>query len=189
MSTAPAQRTPSRCAAHPGRPAVDLCPVCRRARCGADRADPLLEGGCTVCQDLGARREAARTHRAADNRERLLRGTLAANGAAIVMGYVVAQYVQAELFEYLAPAVLGLLCGFAATSAAGNPGQGVLAARVRLVTAVYALLGTAFGFVLEGTFGVFATSGDVLAPYVVAVAAAWLWATPPKRGPRARRPA
>lgn len=179
-----------RCAAHPGRPAVDACPVCRRPRCGADRADASLDGGCTVCRAVGARREQARARRAADNQERLVRAALAANAAAVLMGYVVAQYVQAELFEYLAPMVLGLLCGFAATTAAGNPGPGALAARVRLVCAVYALLGTAFGFVLEGTFGVLSSSSDVLLPYLVAVGAAWLWTTPPKRkAPRTARPA
>ena len=35
----------SRCAAHPGRPAVDLCPLCARPRCGAD----VLGGSCAVC--------------------------------------------------------------------------------------------------------------------------------------------
>lgn len=113
-------------------------------------------------------------------RELLLRGTLAANFSAIAMGYVVAQYVQADLFEYLAPIVLGLLCGFCASSAAGNPRAGVLANRIRLVCAIYALLGTAYGFVLEGTFGVFSASKDVLVPYALAVGAAWVWTTPPR---------
>ncbi len=52
---------------------------------------------------------------------------------------------------------------------------------MRLVCALYALLGTAFGFVLEGTFGVLSGSTDVLVPYAVAVGAAWVWTTPPKR--------
>ena len=165
----------ARCAAHPGRPAVDACPSCDRARCDADRRD--WPAGCTVCR-AGAERPAAR--RTADDRELLVRAALAANAAAVAMGTVVAQYVQAELFEYLAPLVLGLLCGFAATSAAGGPRRGVLASRVRLVTTGYALLGTALGFVLEGTFGVFSADLDVLLPYVVAAAAAWVWATPPR---------
>ncbi len=97
------------------------------------------------------------------------------------MGYVVAEYVQADLFEWLAPAVLGVLTGLAATSASKNPRDVFLARRVRLVSGIYALLGTGYGFVLEGTFGVFSTSTDVLIPYAVAVAAAWAWTTPPKR--------
>ena len=97
------------------------------------------------------------------------------------MGYVVAEYVQADLFEWLAPAVLGVLTGLAATSASNNPRDLFLARRVRLVSGIYALLGTAYGFVLEGTFGVLSTSTDVLVPYGIAIAAAWAWTTPPKR--------
>ncbi len=116
----------------------------------------------------------------------LLKATLAANAVAIAMGYVVAEYVQAELFAYLAPLVLGLLTGFAATSAAGNP-RGALARRVRAVCVVYSVLGTAFGFVLEGTYGALAASTDVLVPYLLAGGAAAAWTTPPKaRGTKKR---
>ena len=44
----------SRRAAHPGRPAVDLCPLCAWPRCGAD----VLGGSCAVCG--GAAQAAAR---------------------------------------------------------------------------------------------------------------------------------
>jgi hypothetical protein len=137
-------------------------------------------GGCAVCQGA-PRARPSRERRRAENRELLLRATLAANAASLAMGYVVAEYVQADLFEWLAPAVLGVLTGLAATSASNNPRDGVLARRVRLVSGIYALLGTAYGFVLEGTFGVLSTSTDVLVPYLIAVAAAWAWTTPPKR--------
>jgi hypothetical protein len=44
----------------------------------------------------------------------------------------------------------------------------------------YALLGCALGFVLEGTYGVFAASSDVLLPYLITLAAGWLWTAPPR---------
>ena len=166
---------PSRCAVHPGRPAVDACPVCGRPRCAADAVAP----DCAVCRTRAPRPD--RVRRTARDRELLVRAALASNAVAVAMGYVVAEYVQAEGFQYAAPVILGLMCGWAATSAAGSPGPGVLANRVRLVCVVYALLGTALGFVLEGTYGVFSTASDVWLPYLGAVAAAWLWTTPPKR--------
>lgn len=110
-----------------------------------------------------------------------MRAALAANATSVAMGYVAAEYVQADLFKWLAPAVLGVLTGLAATSASRNPRDLFLARRVRLVSGVYALLGTAYGFVLEGTFGVFSSSTDVWVPYLVAVAAAWAWTTPPRK--------
>ena len=157
---------------------MDTCRVCGRPRCDADVA--AWPGGCAVCQGT-PRVRPSRERRRAENRELLLRATLAANAASLAMGYVVAEYVQADLFEWLAPAVLGVLTGLAATSASNNPRDGVLARRVRLVSGIYALLGTAYGFVLEGTFGVLSTSTDVLVPYLIAIAAAWAWTTPPKR--------
>lgn len=110
-----------------------------------------------------------------------MRATLAANGAAIAWGYVTAEYVGADYFEYLSPAVLGVLCGGAATAAAGSPRAGVLLHRIRLVCVLYALLGTAFGFVLEGTYGALSTSSHVLVPYAIAAGAAWLWTTAPRQ--------
>ena len=96
-------------------------------------------------------------------------------------GYVTAEYVGAEIFQYLSPAVLGLLCGGAATAAARHPAAGELASRVRWLVVVYAVLGTALGFVLEGTYAPLSLSPDVLLPYVLAGGAAWLWAAPPRR--------
>ena len=162
---------PDRCAAHPSRPAVDRCPTCGRARCDADRTAHLE--GCSLCTVPPAP--------PGDERVPLLKAALSAYAVAIAMGFVVAEYVQAELFAYLAPLVLGLLCGFAATSAAGNPPAGRLASRIRLLCVGYSVLGTAFGFVLEGTYGALSTSSQVLLPYLLAGAAAAGWTTPPKR--------
>ena len=110
-----------------------------------------------------------------------MRASLAAYAAAIAWGYVTAEYVGADLFQYLSPAVLGILCGGAATAAAGTPGPGVLCSRVRWLAAGYAVLGSALGFVLEGTFSALDVRLDVLIPYAIAAAAAWLWTAPPRR--------
>jgi hypothetical protein len=167
-----------RCAAHPSRPAVDRCPVCERPRCGADEA---LGHGCTVCGGGSA----ARRHPAADDRELLVRAGLAASGAAIAWGYVTAEYVGADLFKYLSPAVLGVLCGGAATAAAASPRRGRLATRVRLLAVLYAVLGAGLGFLLEGTYEPVSGNIEVLLPYAIAAAAAWFWTAPPgKRQPK-----
>jgi hypothetical protein len=172
---------PVRCAAHPSRPAVDRCPVCERPRCGADRSSGP-GAGCTVCSG-GEPRSTRRGRRPADGRELLVRAALAAYGAAVAWGYVTAEYVGAGLFQFLSPAVLGVLAGGAATAAAGSPRSGVLSTRVRLVALAYAFLGCALGFVLEGTYGVFSTSSDVLLPYAITLTAVWLWTAPPRRPP------
>jgi hypothetical protein len=168
-----------RCAAHPGRPAVDICPVCARPRCGTDAA-AARGGGCEVCHGLSD----ARTHVPAAPLELLVRGVLGANLTAVTWGFVESEYVQAGVFQYLAPLVLGAFTGGVALAAAGQP-RGTDGTRMRLVAVACALLGCAFGFVLEGTYGPFSTSRDVLLPYLLAAAACWLWTLPPK----AARPA
>ena len=163
---------------------MDSCPVCGRPRCGADRAAAPPGGGCAIC--LGGRKAralASRTHPPAGRLELLVRGILAANGAAVAWGYVTAEYVGAELFQYLSPAVLGFLCGGAATAAARHPRGGILGARIRQVAVLYAVLGSGLGFVLEGTYDPVSGSPDVLIPYVIAAAAAWLWTAPPRHRP------
>jgi hypothetical protein len=57
--------------------------------------------------------------------------------------------------------------------------------RVRLVAVVYAVLATAFGFVLDGTYDVLDAQRAVLVPYLVAALAAWLWTRPPRARVRA----
>jgi len=164
-----------RCAAHPGRPAVDACPVCDRPRCGADAAE-AVGGGCAVCHGILEER----AHVPPTGRELLVRGALAANLMAVVWGFVEAEYVQAGVFQYLAPLVLGAFTGGVAMAAAGQP-RGTEGTRLRLIAVGYALLGCGFGFVKEGTFGVFSMSVDVLLPYLLAAVACWGWTLPPKR--------
>ena len=164
----------TRCAAHPGRPAVDSCPVCDRPRCGADAARPF-GGGCTVCHGIAD----GAAHRPASRRELLVRGALGANLMAVVWGFVEAEYVQAGVFQYLAPVVLGAFTGGVAMAAAGQP-RGKDGTRMRLIAVAYSLLGCGWGFVREGTFGALSSSGDVLLPYLLAAAACWGWTLPPK---------
>lgn len=174
-STAPAAPPRARCAVHPVRPAVDACPVCGRPRCAADAAGE----GCAVC---GGTREAV-PRPAPAPLERLVRSALAATGAALLGGVVAAQYVGAELFAYLTPFVVGVLVAAAAQSASGGPRSGPAVRQVRLVAVLYALLGTALGFVLEQSEGLVSTS--TLLPYAAAVAGVLLWTLPPKGAPRA----
>ena len=164
----------SRCAAHPGRPAVDLCPLCARPRCGAD----VLDGSCAVCGGGPV----ADPRPEAGSLELLVRAALAANVAGVAGGYVTAEYVGTDLFTYLSPAVLGALCGGAAQAAARHPGRSPIGSRVRVVAAGYAVLGVALGFLLEGTYAPVSLEVDVLVAYVIAAGAAWLWTAPPRAG-------
>ena len=159
-----------RCVAHPGRPAVDHCPVCDRPRCGADTA----LRGCAVCGGTGE----AVPRRPASPFEVLVRAALSAHTTALVAGVVLAEYPGSPVFQYAAPAIGGAAVGAAATAGAGEP-RGAVLQRVRLVATVYAVLATAFGFVLDGTYDVLDARRAVLVPYVVAGLAAWLWTRPP----------
>ena len=162
-----------RCVAHPSRPAVDRCPVCDRARCGADAAGP----GCGVC---GGKREVVQ--RPASAPELLVRAAIACHVVALVTGVVLQEYPGSPVFQYLAPAVGGAAVGAVATAAAGEP-RGSLLLRVRALAVVYSVLATAFGFVLDDTYDVLDLKAEVLLPYAAAAAAAWLWTRPPKRRP------
>lgn len=164
-----------RCVAHPGRPAVDHCPVCDRPRCGADTTGR----GCAVCGGKAA----GAAVRPASSRELLVRAVLAAHGAALIAGVVLSEYPGSPVFQYAAPAVGGAAVGAAATAAAGEP-RGPVLQRIRALAVVYAVLAAAFGFVLDGTYDALDLESAVLAPYFVAGLAAWLWTRPPR--PRVR---
>jgi hypothetical protein len=163
----------ARCAVHPGRPAVDRCPVCDRPRCAADAE--LAGAGCRAC----ARPAGTAPVRGAGRVERLVRGTLAALGAAVLGGVVAAQYVGAELFAYLTPFVVGVLCGAAAQAAAGGSRRGTTALQVRAAAATCAVLGVGLGLLLEASSPPLSASAVV--PALLAVAGAVLWTVPPRR--------
>jgi hypothetical protein len=153
----------SRCAGHPSRPAVDACPVCGRPRCGSC----ARAAGCPLDRPAATGPSGA---------ERAVRGALAGTAAALPGGLVAAEYVGAPVFWLLAPLVLGVLCGAAVARAAGA------GPAVRPVAVVYAVLGTAFGFLVEGSRAPLGLDAQVLLPYAAAAAGGLLWTLPPRRG-------
>ena len=160
---------------HPSRPAVDACPNCGRPRCGVDVAS--VSSGCLGCVGEKPRRDVA----APSDVERLVRATLAAYAVALLGGPVGSEYVGATVFEYLGPFVVGMICGGAATRAAQTDGRGRVGRAVRVVAAVFAVLGVAFSFLLEKSQDVLSVSPDVWLPYGAAIAGAVLWTMPPRR--------
>jgi len=162
----------ARCVAHPSRPAVDRCPTCDRPRCGADGPGPR----CQVCHGLAS----APVTAPPTDLERVVRGALGAYVLTLGGGLITSEYIGSSLFEYAAPAVVGIACGAAATAAAGEP-RGPVLQRVRLVAVVFALVAVALGFRVEGTYGLVEAEPRVLVPYLVAAVACWLWTAPPKR--------
>jgi hypothetical protein len=169
--------TTLRCAVHPLRPSVDACPVCARGRCGPDAA-AAPGGGCLACHGVSSAAPAP-----VRPAERLVRAALGATPVTLLGGVVAAQYVGAELFAYLTPAVVGVLCGAAAQAAAGGARRGPVALGIRAVACLYAVLGVALGFVLERSVDVLA--GETLVPYAFAVVGVALWTAPPKASRRA----
>ena len=169
----------TRCGVHPVRRAVDRCPVCTRPRCAAD-AEQAPGGGCLACQGVPPE-GAAPSSPPASPVERLVRGALAAYGVALLGGVVAAQYVDAQLFAYLTPFVVGVLTAAAAQSASAAARTGREALQVRVLAGVYAVVGVALGFALEKSKDVLDASA--LVPYLAAVVGVVLWTLPPKARP------
>lgn len=172
-----------RCAVHPSRPAVDSCPRCGRPRCGADVG--AVAEGCRGC--VAETQAPARLVRPPGDAERLVRASLAAYAVAVVASPVGSEYVGATVFEYLGPFVVGVICGGAATRAAGTSGRDRVSTAVRAVSAVLAVLGVALSFTLEKSQHPVSASLGVLLPYAAAVAGAVLWTLPPREPPRSRQ--
>ena len=170
----------TRCGVHPVRRAVDACPVCGRPRCAAD-ASAAPGGGCPACRGTLS---GGPVRPVVPPREQLVRAALAAQGAALLGGVVAAEYVEAPLFRYLTPFVVGVLTAAAAQSAAGAARSGAAAMRVRVLASVYALLGVALGFVLEKSTGILDV--EALLPSAAALAGVVLWTLPPKRAAQER---
>lgn len=179
--SAPTLAPGTRCGVHPVRRAVDRCPVCDRPRCAADAAS-APGGGCPACHGVRPGEELP-AKRSVPLLEAAVRAALAAQAVALLGGVVAAEYVDAQLFAYLTPFVVGVLTGAAAQSASGGVRTGPVAARVRVVAGVYAVLGVALGFALERSKDVLDSS--TLLPYLAAVAGVVLWTLPPKARPPA----
>jgi hypothetical protein len=115
--------------------------------------------------------------------ERLLRAALASLVVAFVGAWVAAQYVDTQWFGLVAPALVGLACAWAATTAAGRPHG----AAVLVVAGVAALLATALSDrLVPGGQNLFLPPSHRLPPYLAAVAGALAWPllfpTPKPRG-------
>ena len=175
-----------RCAMHPGRAAVDACPVCLRPCCGVD----LLDGqpGCGSCRRAveDAALRASAPPAVLPGLEPYIRAALAGTFAAVLGGLVTSEYIGAPFFAYVAPFLVGVLCGGAALRSARTDGRGVLGGRIRAIGVAYALLGVGVGFkVVPGGGSAFSPVSGVVLPYLCAAVGAVLWTMPPKRrGPR-----
>ncbi|MHB8451823.1 MAG: hypothetical protein ACYDAQ_15460 [Mycobacteriales bacterium] len=184
MSVAPTAL--SRCAAHPGRPAHDACPVCGRLRCPADTA-AAPGGGCLVCRgDTGRPAEVARS--AATVTAALTRAGWAGTVVALVGAALGQEYVGAHLFSLIWPALVGMTAGSGAMLGIGRlrlPGV------ARILGAGYGVLSAAYSFHFADT--PYGQTGRWLPPLVCAAAAGVLLPgllTPTAgRRRRTRRPA
>jgi hypothetical protein len=172
--TAPT-RVGARCAAHPGRLAAGVCPVCDRDRCAPDAAT-FGTRGCAVCTRTTSGPPAGRA-------EVAVRAALAGITVAIAGGWVVTQHVNVHLMSLIAPALLGLAAGWATSSAAGAR-TAADHRIVLLIAAVAALLGTALGFRLFGRpMTPLRPWHQVGLPYLTALAGVLAWpvlAGPPR---------
>lgn len=172
-----------RCAVHPARPAVDLCPVCGAPRCGNDAA-AAPGGGCLACQGGAA---AATPVAEVPFAEGLIRAALAALPVAVVGGAVTSEYVGTGAFAVITPFLLGVACGAASIAAAGRVSRPAGLRWVRLVGVLFALIGTAYGYrFVVGGEDPFGPAGSRIGPYVAAAVGAWLWTVPPRRRRRGR---
>ena len=104
-----------------------------------------------------------------DDVERYVRAALAGFFAAIAGGFVTSEYIGAPFFAFVAPFLVGVLCGGAVLRAADSDGRGTVGGRIRRIAVLYAVLGVALGFtVVPGGGSAFFPVGEVLGPYLCA---------------------
>jgi hypothetical protein len=120
--------------------------------------------------------------------ERLVRSGLAAFAIALVGGWIGTQYVDVHFFSVVAPGLVGLATGWAASAAAGAPAGPQARRRTLVVGALAAVLSAGLAFRLESGGGQDPLSswGEVGPPYVAAVIGTLAW--PIVFGPPTRRP-
>jgi len=117
----------------------------------------------------------------------LLRAALAALGVGFLGAWVAAQYVDTQYFAVIVPALIGLACAWAATTAAGKASAARPPRVLVLIAAVAAVLATALSDrLVPGGQNLFVPPGHRLPPYVAAVIGAFAWPVlfgPPKKRP------
>ena len=160
----------ARCAVHPARLAVGGCPRCARPRCGADAA-AYGARGCGACLD------SAPAAPATPYLERVVRCGLAAFGVALLGGWIGTQYVDVHFFAVVAPGLVGLATGWAATAAAGAGASPQLRRLSLIVAALAAVLSAGLAFRLESGGGQdpVGSWGEVGPPYLAAVIGTLAW--------------
>lgn len=169
----PGPAASARCAVHPSRPAVDVCPVCERPRCGAD-ASEALGGGCRACRGSAATDTDA-GHVLRRPVERIIAGSLAAFVLSLIGAVIASEYVGSQGFAEIVPFLVGLACASGAAVAARTDGKGRLDLAVRVIGALAAVLATAFSFrLVPGGQSPFTPLDDVGLPYLAAIAGAAL---------------
>ena len=171
-----------RCAVHPSRRAVDRCPTCARPRCGAE-ALPGAQG-CRACGPVPVA-AGVRTG-PGPGLEPYVRAALAGSFTAVLGGLVSSEYIGAPYFAFIAPFLVGVLCGVVMLRAAGTTGTGTRVGQVRALAAVYAVLGVGVGFKLvPGGGSALHPVLEVGPPYVCALLGAvlWTWPARPRSAP------
>jgi len=160
----------TRCAVHPARVSVDRCPRCARPRCGVDAAD--YDGrGCGACLNP------APVAPGAPYLERLVRSGAAAFVVALIGGWIGTQYVDVQYFSLVAPGLVGLATGWAASAAAGAPADVRIRRAALLIGAVAAVLSAGLAFRLQSGGGQDPVGSwhEVGPPYLVAVIGTLAW--------------
>jgi len=160
----------TRCAVHPARVSVDRCPRCARPRCGVDAAEHGARG-CGACLSPAPESPGA------PYLERLVRAGVAAFMVALVGGWIATQYVDVQYFSLVAPGLVGLATGWAASAAAGAPADVRVRRATLVVGAVAAVLSAGLAFRLQSAGGEDPVGSwhEVGPPYLAAVIGTLAW--------------
>jgi hypothetical protein len=165
----------SRCVLHPGRVAIDRCPVCDRGRCAQDAA---AHGalGCEICLGQAPPRPPASTLRL------VVSAALASMPAAFVGGPISSEYVSDHIFSLVVPALVGVAACWPAlvvVQRSGRTGRQLRALTLAAsgFAAICGVLGTALGFRLDpgGPPQIVSPLSLVGGPYLSAALAGLLW--------------
>jgi hypothetical protein len=106
---------------HPGRPAVDFCPVCERPRCAADARAGAA--GCLACAAEAARAARLTWRQPASRLEAWVRASLAGLAVCLIGAAICLEYVNAHIFSWVLPGLIGTTCAAATVVAAAPYGR------------------------------------------------------------------